>query len=104
MSRLSRRSTERLYWRGPRADNGTMIERRAFLGLVGAAGVSSLLLFGRSGTAAPALHFALNHAPAEWRQILGPDRYAILREGATERPFTSPLLKEHRRGTFVCAA
>ena len=32
-----------------------------------------------------------------------PQRYAVLREAATERPFTSPLLKEHRKGTFVCA-
>ena len=79
------------------------IDRRLFLGLTGAAGLSSLLLFGRSGTAAPAMHFAVNHTPAEWRKILGPQRYAVLREAATERPFSSPLLSEHRRGTFVCA-
>ena len=79
------------------------IDRRLFLGLTGAAGLSSLLLFGRSGTAAPAMHFAVNHTPAEWRKILGPQRYAVLREAATERPFSSPLLNEHRRGTFVCA-
>jgi peptide-methionine (R)-S-oxide reductase len=35
--------------------------------------------------------------------MLGQQRYAVLREAATERPFTSPLLNEHRRGTFVCA-
>jgi peptide-methionine (R)-S-oxide reductase len=34
---------------------------------------------------------------------LGPQRYHILREAGTEPPFTSPLLKEHRRGTFTCA-
>jgi peptide-methionine (R)-S-oxide reductase len=34
---------------------------------------------------------------------LGPQRFAVLREASTERPFTSPLLKEHRRGTFLCA-
>ena len=79
------------------------IDRRLFLGIVGGAAVSSLLLFGRSGTAAPAMHFAVNHTPAEWRKILGPQRYAVLREAATERPFSSPLLNEHRRGTFVCA-
>jgi peptide-methionine (R)-S-oxide reductase len=79
------------------------IDRRLFLGLTGAAGLSSLLLFGRPGTAAPAMHFAVNHTPAEWRKILGAQRYAVLREAATERPFSSPLLKEHRRGTFVCA-
>ena len=79
-----------------------MIDRRYFLGSAGVA-AASLLLFGRSGTAAPAMHFAVNHSPAEWKTMLGPQRFAILREAATERPFTSPLNKEHRRGTFVCA-
>ena len=80
-----------------------MIERRTFLGLAGAAGVSGLLLFSHSGRAAPAMHFSVNHTPDQWRRILGPERYAILREASTERPFSSPLLKEHRRGTFLCA-
>ncbi|MFL6720449.1 MAG: peptide-methionine (R)-S-oxide reductase MsrB [Sphingomonas sp.] len=80
-----------------------MIDRRSFLGLAGAAAASSLILFGRSGGASPALHFSLNRTPAEWRKILGPERYAVLREASTERPFSSPLLNEHRRGTFVCA-
>ena len=79
-----------------------MIDRRYFLGSAGVA-AASLLLFGRSGSAAPAMHFAVNHTPAEWKTMLGPQRFAILREAATERPFTSPLNKEHRRGTFVCA-
>jgi len=78
-------------------------DRRLFLGLGGAAAVSSFALFGRSGGASPSLHFAVHHTPAEWRKILGPQRYTVLREAATERPFTSPLLNEHRRGTFVCA-
>ena len=39
---------------------------------------------------------------AEWKKRLSPDSYEILRHGGTERPFTSPLLKEHRKGTFVC--
>jgi peptide-methionine (R)-S-oxide reductase len=79
-----------------------MIDRRLFLGSAGMA-AASLLLFGRSGSAAPAMHFAVNHTPAEWKTMLGPQRFAILREASTERPFTSPLNKEHRRGTFVCA-
>ena len=79
------------------------IDRRFFLGLAGSAAASSLVLFGPSGTAAPSTGFAVNHSPAEWRRLLGAQRYAVLREAATERPFTSPLLKEHRRGTFVCA-
>jgi peptide-methionine (R)-S-oxide reductase len=46
--------------------------------------------------------FAVNYAPAEWKRRLGADAYAVLREEATERPFTSPLNKEKRAGTFVC--
>lgn len=41
---------------------------------------------------------------AEWRERLGSDlAYQVLREEATERPFTSPLNNEKRKGTFVCA-
>ena len=78
-----------------------MNDRRSFLGLSGAAGVS-LLLFGRSPNANAATRFAVNHTPAEWKKILGPKRYPILREAATERAFTSPLLEEHRKGIFAC--
>ena len=78
------------------------IDRRALFGFAGA-GAASLLLFGRSSGAATNLHFAVNRTDAQWKQILGPERYHILREAGTERRFTSPLLDEHRRGTFVCA-
>jgi peptide-methionine (R)-S-oxide reductase len=80
-----------------------MNDRRAFLGLAGA-GVVGLLLFGRSGSsAAPARRFAVTRTPAQWQHMLGPRRYAVLREAATEPPFSSPLLNEHRKGIFVCA-
>ena len=78
-------------------------DRRTFIGLGSAAAISALLLFGRSGRAAPAGSFPVRHTPAQWQRILGPQRYEVLREAATERPFSSPLLNEHRRGTFVCA-
>ena len=79
-----------------------MNDRRAFLGLAAAAG-TGVLLFGRSGRASATLHFPVSHTDAQWRAMLGPQRYDVLREAATEPPFSSPLLKEHRRGTFVCA-
>ena len=41
---------------------------------------------------------------AEWRETPAPDQYAVLREAATERPWTGPLLDEHREGLFTCAA
>jgi len=40
---------------------------------------------------------------AEWRAQLTAEQYAVLRKEGTERPFTSPLLHEERRGTFACA-
>jgi peptide-methionine (R)-S-oxide reductase len=39
-----------------------------------------------------------------WRKLLPPAAYSVLFEEATERAGTSPLLSEHREGTFVCAA
>jgi len=41
---------------------------------------------------------------AEWRQKLTPEQFRVLRQHGTERPFTSPLNDEHRKGVFVCVA
>jgi peptide-methionine (R)-S-oxide reductase len=46
----------------------------------------------------------LKKSRAEWREVLQGDRYAVLFEEATERPFSSPLNDEKRTGTFICAA
>jgi peptide-methionine (R)-S-oxide reductase len=46
----------------------------------------------------------LEKPKAEWRKLLTPEQYAVLFEEDTERPFTSPLNKEKRGGTYVCAA
>jgi peptide-methionine (R)-S-oxide reductase len=39
---------------------------------------------------------------AEWREQLSDLSYTVTREAGTERPFTGPLLKEHRKGIFRC--
>ena len=65
------------------------------------AGSAALLL--AAGHARAAETFEVAHADEEWRALLGPDRYLVLRQSATEPPFSSPLLKEHRAGTFACA-
>lgn len=72
-----------------------MIHRRTLLGLIAALPVSVPALAAGS-------RFAVSFTPEEWRRRLGGDAYAVLREEATERPFTSPLNKEKRAGTFVC--
>jgi peptide-methionine (R)-S-oxide reductase len=40
---------------------------------------------------------------SEWRKRLAPAQYNVLRNHGTERPGSSPLNKEHRKGTFACA-
>ncbi len=80
-----------------------MTTRRLFIG-GGVAGVAAALLMSRRGRAAPAAEkFEVAYSDAEWRKKLNPDQYAVLRQDGTERAFTSPLLKEHRRGVFACA-
>ncbi len=39
----------------------------------------------------------------EWRKLLTPAQFVVLRQEGTEPPFTSPLNNEKRNGTFVCA-
>lgn len=46
----------------------------------------------------------LDTSEAEWKKILPPDAYRILFEAGTEPRYSSPLLKERRTGTFICAA
>ena len=76
--------------------------RREFL-VIAAGGAVAAVAIVRPTAARPQARFAVQLSPAEWRRRLGPARYAVLREGATERPYSSPLNREHRRGTFVCA-
>jgi peptide-methionine (R)-S-oxide reductase len=52
---------------------------------------------------AKAEEFEVTKTDEEWRRLLTPDQYQVLRHEATERAFSSPLLQEHRNGVFVCA-
>jgi peptide-methionine (R)-S-oxide reductase len=76
------------------------IDRRALLGAAGV-GLAAWALF--RPAPAEAGPFPVQKTPAQWRAQLGPARFDVLREAGTERPFSSPLNKEHRRGTFACA-
>ena len=48
--------------------------------------------------------FPIEKTDEEWRRILTPEQYAVLREHDTERPGSCALLQEKRPGTFSCAA
>jgi peptide-methionine (R)-S-oxide reductase len=70
------------------------------------------LLAGLAAAAAPALaaraaedarEGAIRHTDAEWRALLPANAYGVLRRAGTELPLSSPLLNEHRAGTFACA-
>jgi peptide-methionine (R)-S-oxide reductase len=47
--------------------------------------------------------FAVTKSDGEWRKILKDSEYSILRKANTERPYSSPLNSEKRKGTFICA-
>jgi peptide-methionine (R)-S-oxide reductase len=52
---------------------------------------------------AEAKEFEVNKSDAEWRRLLTPAQYRVLRREDTEPAGSSPLLYEHRKGVFVCA-
>jgi peptide-methionine (R)-S-oxide reductase len=45
----------------------------------------------------------VTHTDAEWRRLLSPQAYDVLRHEGTEPPFSSLLDEEKRSGTYVCA-
>ncbi len=80
------------------------MNRRHFLVRAGGAvaGTAALANVYAAGTA-PAATDKVVKTDAEWRKLLTPAQYNVLREEGTERPFSSPLNNEKRKGTFVCA-
>ncbi|AZZ50865.1 MULTISPECIES: peptide-methionine (R)-S-oxide reductase MsrB [Rathayibacter] len=48
--------------------------------------------------------YSVNKTDAEWREELDREQYSVLRQAATERPWTGELLDEHREGLYTCAA
>lgn len=92
-----------------------MQPRRQFL-LAGGAGLATLALLplrnlyaatamsmAGPGANRPVSAYEVMHTEEEWRKLLTPNQFEVLRHSATERPFTSPLNKEHRTGRFACA-
>ncbi|MGK7932861.1 MAG: peptide-methionine (R)-S-oxide reductase MsrB [Microcystaceae cyanobacterium] len=71
--------------------------------LVGAAATLGTAWFSRSAFGAPNPSFEVTKTEAQWRQILTPQQFRILRQHGTERPHSSPLDKQYGKGTYVCA-
>lgn len=46
----------------------------------------------------------LNKTDEQWREILTPEQYRVLRRKGTERPFSGEYDKAKEKGTYVCAA
>jgi peptide-methionine (R)-S-oxide reductase len=81
--------------------------RRRFLQVGGAAAVLAALgiytMRARQTGAVESEAFEVTHTDEEWKKILTPNQFKVLREAATERPYSSPLNDEHRHGIFSCA-
>lgn len=71
------------------------------------AGLTAWLYAPRSGSAETAKTgretFAIVKSDAQWRAALTPDQYRVLREEATERPFSSALNEQKAAGRYLCA-
>ena len=66
-------------------------------------GIAKALRGAVGGEAKEGAKFPVAKTEAEWKQELPHEAFCVLREHATERAGTSPLDKEHRKGTFSCA-
>jgi peptide-methionine (R)-S-oxide reductase len=88
-------------------DGNSELSKRRFLGLL-AGGGAVLMLMGRVSSLALAADGGgigkVVKTDAEWKALLTPAQYDVLRQQGTEAPFTSPLLNEHREGVFACVA
>jgi peptide-methionine (R)-S-oxide reductase len=87
---------------GPKSTAIESMARRAWL--VGGASVAVLAgLWWMRGGSVEARGFEITKTDDEWRRLLSPAAYNVLRHEGTERPFSSPLNNEHRKGVFACA-
>jgi peptide-methionine (R)-S-oxide reductase len=82
-----------------------MTKRRELLGMtvLSVAGLFGPLPRYRGAEAEQPTIFPVTHTDAEWRSLLSPAAYDVLRRQGTEIPFSSPLDLETRAGTYFCA-
>jgi len=75
-----------------------MLRRRHFL--IAGGGALALMAIPRLVTGATVGIMA--RTDAEWRALLTPEQFAVLRQAQTEQPYSSPLTAEKRRGIYAC--
>ena len=80
----------------------TRPSRRSLLGWIGASASFAALAACGSGRA-EARSFPVSLSEAQWREKLTKSEFNVLRNAATERPYSSALNDEKRAGTFTCA-
>jgi peptide-methionine (R)-S-oxide reductase len=80
-----------------------MLDRRLLLTGAGALALIAGLRWLQTSDVEAADAFEIRKSDAEWRAILSKPQYEVLRMRKTERPGSSPLNDEKRKGTFVCA-
>jgi peptide-methionine (R)-S-oxide reductase len=78
----------------------SVMTRRSLLSMFSAIGVVPTL---SAAQGKPGSSYKVSFSDAEWKQRLGPAAYDVLRHEGTERPFTSALNKEKRKGSYHCA-
>lgn len=78
------------------------ISRRSALSWLGAGASLPVLAACGSEAALAQGDFPVSYTEAQWRERLSSMEFRVLREAATERPYTSPLNDEGRRGTYHC--
>ncbi len=75
--------------------------RRKALGLAGTGALIGFVTL-TSGSPVAAQSFPIKRSEAQWRRQLTEKQFYILREAGTERPYSSPLNEEERKGTYRC--
>ena len=72
--------------------------------MVGAIGLSRYLMGKPRDMTTSNDGFEITKTEQEWREILTPEQFYVLRKQGTERAYTSPLDKQYTKGTYLCAA
>jgi peptide-methionine (R)-S-oxide reductase len=81
------------------------MNRRRFIQLgLGTIGMLAVSAFFKTAKAAQEVIQKIMKNDDEWKKELTSEQYDVMRHEGTERPFSSPLNDEHRKGVFACAA